>query len=572
MSTAERSHVWSDETTDRPRRESGPVSRADAVPDPRGTPGAGSTAPVDRRRAAHATTFVVLAIGLILTVVLVVTTSMLHNSNEERLLRQRTREAAAVLTAFAPSIQTPLASSAETVEVTGGTDQQVFERLMAPLLQPGGQYKSASLWRLDGDGVEPVLVIGEAPLLAAQPPDVIRAFLQRAVATKKFALIGLLDGPSPRIGYASTSTQTPPRFVAYAEAALPANRTSVVRRDSAFSGLASAIYLGDTEDPSTLLTASTPHLPLRSPRSSQRVAFGDSSLLLVMSPTTELGGRLMALLPWLVGAIGLLATLGVSALAERLLRRRDQAERLARDNAYLYANQRSVAETLQHSLLPDSLPEIPGVDLAFRYQPGAAGVDIGGDWYDVIPLDGDTLMLVVGDVSGRGVKAGAVMASLRFAIRAFASQGDSPSVILAKLTRLVDLDHDGHFATVLCGIADVTARTVTIANAGHPHALLAFGDDVSRVEGPVGVPIGVSGSAVYESVTVSVPPRATLLAFTDGLFERRGETIDVGLARLRASVAGTERPLEELLTEIVEAQASDVDHDDVAILGVRWTQ
>jgi serine phosphatase RsbU (regulator of sigma subunit) len=95
---------------------------------------------------------------------------------------------------------------------------------------------------------------------------------------------------------------------------------------------------------------------------------------------------------------------------------------------------------------------------------------------------------------------------------------------------------------------------------------------VSRVEGPVGVPIGVSGSAVYESVTVSVPPRATLLAFTDGLFERRGETIDVGLARLRASVAGTERPLEELLTEIVEAQASDVDHDDVAILGVRWTQ
>jgi serine phosphatase RsbU (regulator of sigma subunit) len=358
--------------------------------------------------------------------------------------------------------------------------------------------------------------------------------------------------------------------VAYAEAALPANRTSVVRRDSAFSGLASAVYLGDTESPDSLLTATTPNLPLRSPRSSEHVAFGDSSLLLVMSPTTELGGRLMALLAWLVGGIGLLATLGVGALTERLLRRRDQAEQLARDNARLYANQRSVAETLQHSLLPERLPDVPGVDLAFRYQPGALGVDIGGDWYDVIPLGDDRLMIVVGDVSGRGVKAGAVMASLRFAIRAFASQGDEPSVILAKLTRLVDLDQDGHFATVLCVIVDVTGRTITVANAGHPHALLAQGDDVSRVEGPVGVPIGVMGSAVYESVTVSVPPRATLLAFTDGLFERRGETIDVGLERLRAAIAGKERPLEALLTEVVEAQASDADQDDVAILGVRW--
>jgi hypothetical protein len=99
--------------------------------------------------------------------------------------------------------------------------------------------------------------MGDPPLLAAQPPDVIRAFLQRAVATTKFAVIGLLDGPDPRLGYAATSTQTPPRVVAYAEAALPANRTSVVRRDSAFTGLASAIYIGNSEDPSTLLTATT---------------------------------------------------------------------------------------------------------------------------------------------------------------------------------------------------------------------------------------------------------------------------------------------------------------------------
>jgi serine phosphatase RsbU (regulator of sigma subunit) len=180
-------------------------------------------------------------------------------------------------------------------------------------------------------------------------------------------------------------------------------------------------------------------------------------------------------------------------------------------------------------------------------------------------------MIVVGDVSGRGVKAGAVMASLRFAIRL--REPGRPTVgDPGQTPRLVDLDHDGHFATVLCAIADVTARTITVANAGHPHALLALGDVVSCIDGPVGVPIGVSGSAVYESVTVPVPPRATLLAFTDGLFERRGETIDVGLERLRGAIAGRERPLEALLTAVDAAQASDDDHDDVAILGVRWTQ
>jgi serine phosphatase RsbU (regulator of sigma subunit) len=227
-----------------------------------------------------------------------------------------------------------------------------------------------------------------------------------------------------------------------------------------------------------LLTATTPHLPLGGRRSSEAVDFGDRTLLLVMSPTTELGGRLLFILPWIIGALGLLATLGAATLTERLLRRRDEAEQLARDNARLYANQRSVAETLQHSLLPEILPHMPGVDLAFRYLPGASGVDIGGDWYDVIPLDDTRVMIVVGDVSGRGVRAGAVMASLRFAIRAFASQGDSPPVILAKLTRLVDVDHDDHFATVLCAIVDVAAHTLAIANAGHPNPLLLHGDVV----------------------------------------------------------------------------------------------
>ena len=177
------------------------------------------------------------------------------------------------------------------------------------------------------------------------------------------------------------------------------------------------------------------------------------------------------MLPWLVIAFGLVATFGSATLTEWVLRRRDDAERLSDENARLYAGQRTVAQTLQHSLLPDRIPDVPGLDMSFRYLPGAGGVDIGGDWYDAIPLDDERLMIAVGDVSGRGLGAGTVMASLRYSIRAFASQGDMPAAVLTKLTRLLDLGHDRHFATVLCAVVDIAGRTITIANAGHPNPI-----------------------------------------------------------------------------------------------------
>ena len=182
---------------------------------------------------------------------------------------------------------------------------------------------------------------------------------------------------------------------------------------------------------------------------------------------------------------------------------------------------------------PTGCPTWPGLDLAFRYLPGAGGVDIGGDWYDAIPLDDDRLMIVVGDVSGRGLHAGTVMASLRYSIRAFASQGDMPATVLAKLTRLLDVGTDRHFATVLCVVVDIAGHTITVSNAGHPNPILIVGDTVRPVETTVGVPIGVSRDATYETVTEAIPPLATLLAFTDGLFERRGESVDDGFERLR---------------------------------------
>ena len=151
-------------------------------------------------------------------------------------------------------------------------------------------------------------------------------------------------------------------------------------------------------------------------------------------------------LQWLLLGFGLLLSAGAATLTERLVRRREHAQRLADElgeiadeNARLYAAQRTVAQTLQHSLLPDDAPRHPRTRGGARYIAGVADIDIGGDWYDVIELDDGHILFVVGDVSGRGLPAATVMASLRYAIRAYAAQGDDPATILTKLGALISI-------------------------------------------------------------------------------------------------------------------------------------
>src|SRR5262249_37053010 len=158
-----------------------------------------------------------------------------------------------------------------------------------------------------------------------------------------------------------------------------------------------------------------------------------------------------------------------------------------------------------------------GAEIGARYVSGVEGIDVGGDWYDVVALDDASLLLAVGDVSGRGLRAATTMASLRFAIRAYAAQHDSPGTILTKLSTLVNVGRDGQFATTLCAVVDLKKRTLTCANAGHPEPLLIAGPDAQFVATTVGLPIGVREGATYEERTHSLPARGTLLMYTDGL-------------------------------------------------------
>jgi serine phosphatase RsbU (regulator of sigma subunit) len=169
------------------------------------------------------------------------------------------------------------------------------------------------------------------------------------------------------------------------------------------------------------------------------------------------------------------------------------------------------------------------------------------------------------------VQAATIMARLHFAIRAYAVQGDAPEAILGKLGRLLTIETDRSFATILCAFVDVPGHAVTLVNAGHPPLLVLDGDTADFVRTTVFPPVGVQESTPYASVSVVVPEGATIVAFTDGLIERRDETIDASLERLRALAVQPQLDLEQLLTKILTESTTDGYHDDTAILAVRWT-
>lgn len=493
-----------------------------------------------------------------------------YTHNEDRLLRSRARDVATVLTSALPSLQTSLASAAVLADATGGNTQK-FRAVMAPYVGKGRPFVSASLWNVVHPLRGPMAIVGLRPALEGSPYRTV-AFFREASTSPKLSVVGLVG--SGRIGYGFAGP-VPGPYAVYAESR--PNRYTPVPNDSAFSDLNVAIYFGLSRKPADLLEASVRHLPLAGSLTTVKVPFGDSYLTVAVAARQALEGTLPERLPWAIAIAGVLLTLAGGALALRLIERRrgverlaDQLEEVAEENRRLYREQRTIAQTLQHALLPDTLPEFPGLEVSVRYEAGVEGVDVGGDWYDLIALDDRRLLLVVGDVSGRGLRAAATMALLRFAIHAYRAQGDDPATFLPKLSGLVSVGADRQLATVLCVLIDVAGRQISVTNAGHLPPLLVSGEGSQFIETQVGLPVGVDRDATYASTTVSAPPGATLLAFTDGLVERRGESIEVGLTRLRSAVGSNHRGLEQLVEHVVDDMRDDAT-DDTAIAAIRWT-
>jgi hypothetical protein len=518
---------------------------------------------------------VTLVIGLVVTGLLAWVSQAQYGNNEHRLLKLRVRDASALLIAAVPNIQTPLASATELANATGG-DVRRFIRFTAPYVgsSPGHQFVSLSLWDLATPQRGPIAVEGLRPKLGSSLPAAA-AYFARAGHVPGLTVTGLLAPPGARLGYAVASHG---RFIAYGESELPQDRRSRLQSNSAFAGLDYAIYLGRGEHPQDLLVTDAAHPPLRGRTDAETVPFGNGVLTLVMSSRVPLAGALPRALPWIIAIVGVLLSGGAATGALWLTRRRRNAELLAGrleivadENERLYGEQRGIAQTLQHALLPDQLPQVPGVQTEARYRAGESGVDIGGDWYDVIDLGGGRLLLVVGDVSGRGLRAATTMASLRFATHAYAAEGDPPDAILTKLCALVSVSDGGQIATILCVSIDVELREITIASAGHLPPLLIDGEGSRYLKTPVGVPIGVEPGAAYTTTTSVLARNSTLLAFTDGLVEQRGESLDQGLERLRALTAAGGGALPDLLDKLMSELPGGPSMDDSAIVGVRWT-
>ncbi|MFK4099351.1 SpoIIE family protein phosphatase [Streptomyces sp. NPDC019531] len=257
------------------------------------------------------------------------------------------------------------------------------------------------------------------------------------------------------------------------------------------------------------------------------------------------------------------------------------------DNARRYTHERRTALTLQRSLLPDRPPDLAAMEVAYRYLPAGSGADIGGDWFDVIPLSGTRVALVVGDVVGHGIHASATMGRLRTAVRTLADVDLAPDELLTQLDDLVvRLDREegpeargrgaevaatsGEVgATCVYAVYDPVSRRCTMARAGHPPPAVVTPDgDVRFLDLPSGPPLGLGGLP-FESVEMELEEGSLLALYTDGLVEAADRDIEVGLDLLRGALADKAGPLEETCDDVLRTVLPVRPADDIVLMLAR---
>jgi PAS domain S-box-containing protein len=246
------------------------------------------------------------------------------------------------------------------------------------------------------------------------------------------------------------------------------------------------------------------------------------------------------------------------------------------DNARLYTRERAGALMLQRALMPQHIPEPPGVHIAFRYVPGSTGNEAGGDWFDVTRLSGGRVALVIGDVTGHGLRAAATMGLLRTAVRTLSVLDLPPAQLLQHIDDIAtDLTHDPDealMATCVYAVYDPLKRRCVIARAGHvpplmvqPEPTAEGGRSVRLLDMPSGAPLGVGG-VKFEEVQFDVSDGSVLVLYTDGLIEARGQDIGEGLKRLCSQLARPHASLEVACDSALGILEPGTEQDDVALL------
>lgn len=391
-------------------------------------------------------------------------------------------------------------------------------------------------------------LLGERMAAASEPRDVALTALDvfAEVFESGAVMIGLIDegGDSMRVLVADSHSGVTEMSLLYDNPSVLADAHAAGRTLLVDSREYRGRYLSGPETPHLTADASA---GVMAARFSGRLANGAIAVVIPRDfpPPTEDLELLEAMALLLPGSLGR----AVATERERMASRVFQQALLPRDNIGI---------------------EVP-IQRAVRYLPAVGDVEVGGDWYDLWMIDDDTVGVVVGDVVGRGVEAAAAMGQLRSALRATVAAANSTGEALTHLDDLTGQITGAPSATVLLGSLDMGSGVVTMASAGHLPPLVASGDGVSVMYEVRGIPIGfVSQRAKRASVAIRLRPEETLVLYSDGLVERREETIDQGIARLAEALAvNSHMPLEALADALIESCMEPDNTDDVALVCVR---
>jgi PAS domain S-box-containing protein len=235
-----------------------------------------------------------------------------------------------------------------------------------------------------------------------------------------------------------------------------------------------------------------------------------------------------------------------------------------------FEREHRIADTLQQALLPASFPEVEGVEVAARYVPAETGLAAGGDWFDVIPLAGGRVALVIGDVAGHGLEAASLMGQLRLAVRAYALEGHPPGVIAERTDALLHDVAEDEMATLLLVVLDVASRAATTVGAGHPRPIAISSSGARLLPVESAPPLGLGGRGSYPESTMVLEPRTTLLLYTDGLIDRPDLPIDEGIDRLlRAAEDNAHAEMTRICEGVLSAMVHGDASDDIALLALR---
>ena len=513
-------------------------------------------------KGVHALPLLILVLLLVVTAAVTVLADVAVGNQERELLTERANEVNLVITNSISSISTNLQVLGKSYDLGGPS---AFADAATAQISSSRSPASLALLRPSGPAfvvvtsVGPALHPGESVTGPPVPALVAAQHSSKMSATNLFTV-----GRARSLGFALGNSGG---LVVYEQLTLGPVRAPSAAGTKPFSELRVVLYGSDHPASDQVLAATTGKWPLKGPVRYVPLMVGSTEWLTAVNAVHPLVGSVAISLPWLSLGVGVAGSVIVFLLLEGMARQRDLAvEALESEHRF--------AESLQRRLLP-TVPELPGLDVASSYVPGADHQQVGGDWFDVFELSSGQVAVVIGDVMGHDVEAAAIMAQLRASLRSYATEGGDPAWTVERLSTFIDLFALPTVVTVVYGLLDPPAsdgtRRFSWANAGHLPPLVREPDgrvlELNEGASPL---LGAPASLPRPVGERMLAAGSTLLLYTDGLVESQGQNLAVTIDHLRQALGRADQPsAEQVCAAVLTTELPKTRRDDVALLVVR---